>query len=180
MNGNLKIVVLAQTLIALSIGIFGPIYYLYIEKVLGSLEDLGLLIGIYWVIVGLMEIPSGFLADKFGRKRTYFVGSIISSISFLFYPFVSDFNSIILLQIIEAIGYSLQTPSFFAILAEITKKEKRGIEMGIVNSSYNIFYGFASIFSSFLINIFGISSLFIIASMLNLMSTFILVKNLKL
>jgi len=180
MNGNLKIVILAQTLIALSIGIFGPIYYLYIEKVLGSLEDLGLLIGIYWVIVGLMEIPSGFLADKFGRKRIYFVGSVISSISFLFYPFVSDFNSIILLQIIEAIGYSLQTPSFYAILAEITKKEKRGTEMGIVNSSYNIFYGFASIFSSFLINIFGISSLFIIASMLNLMSTFILVKNLKL
>ena len=125
MNGNLKIVILAQTLIALSIGIFGPIYYLYIEKVLGGLEDLGLLIGIYWVIVGLMEIPSGFLADKFGRKRTYFVGSIISSISFLFYPFVLDFNSIILLQIIEAIGYSLQTPSFFAILAEITKERKK-------------------------------------------------------
>ena len=179
MKGNIRTIILAQILIAVSMGIIGPFYSLYLEKISENLTNVGLLIGFYWIIVGLLEIPSGILADKIGRKKVFIIGSFLFSTSIFLYPFVSNFHQLLLVILLEAVGHSMQLPSLFALLAEITKKEKRSTEMGIIDSAWNIVYGIASIIAGILTINIGFHAIFGIAGFLHLSSSLIIKNSIK-
>jgi MFS family permease len=179
MRREIYFLVLVQILVALSMGIVGPIYSIYFEKISGSLKDVGIIIGIYWIIVGLLEIPFGILSDKIGKWKIFVIGGILVSTSIFLYPFVSNFYQILVAEIIGAIGYSMQVPAFYALLAEVTRKEKRGLEVGLIDSSWNVVYGIASILSGLLIATFGFSLIFTLASFLHFSSSMIVGRKMK-
>jgi len=179
MRRNLYLIAIVQILVALSMGIVGPVYAIYFEKISGDLKDVGIIIGIYWIIVGILEIPFGILSDKVGKGKIFAIGGVLISISIFLYPLVSDLHQILIAQIIGAIGYSMQMPAFYALLADMTRKEKRGLEVGLVDSSWNIFYGIASIVSGILTSVFGYSFIFTIAGTLHLTSSIFVSKRIK-
>ena len=174
MRRELYLLLVVQILIALSMGIIGPIYSIYFEKISGSLRDVGLLIGAYWIIVGLLEVPFGLLSDRIGKKKVFMIGGILVSLSILLYPIVSNFEEALIAEVIGAIGYSMQMPAFYSLLAELTRKERRGLEVGLVDSSWNLFYGLASIISGILVATFGFSLIFSLASLLYLSSSILI------
>jgi len=179
MKRNLYLIALAQIFVAISMGTIGPIYAIYFEKISGSLKDVGIIIGVYWIIVGILEIPFGILSDKVGKKKVFMIGGLLVSLSILLYPFVSNFYQILIAEIIGAIGYSMQMPSFYSLLAEVTKKEKRGLEIGVIDSSWNIAYGIASIVSGLFVTTFGFSAIFSLASFLHFSSSILIGKKLN-
>jgi MFS family permease len=179
MRRNLYLLALAQILVAISMGIIGPVYAIYFEKISGSLKDVGIIVGIYWIVVGILEIPFGILSDKLGRKKVFTIGGILVSFSILLYPFVSNFYQILFAEIIGAVGYSMQIPSFYSLLAEYTKRERRGLEVGLIDSSSNIFYGLASIFSGIVVMTFGFSLIFSLASFLHFTSSILVGRKMK-
>jgi MFS family permease len=179
MRRELYLIVLVQILVALSMGIVGPIYSIYFEKISGSLRDVGIIIGIYWIIVGLLEIPFGILSDKIGKGKIFAIGGMLVSTSIFLYPIVSNFYQILVAEIIGAIGYSMQMPAFYALLAEMTRKKRRGLEVGLIDSSWNVFYGIASIVSGMLITVFGFSLIFSLAGVLHFASSVVISKRTK-
>jgi MFS family permease len=179
MRRNLYLIALAQILVAISMGIIGPVYAIYFEKISGSLKDVGIILGIYWIIVGILEIPFGILSDKIGKKKVFTIGGILVSFSIFLYPFVSNFYQILLAEIIGAVGYSMQMPSFYSLLADSTKRERRGLEMGLIDSSWNIFYGVASIVSGMLVMTFGFSLIFSLAGFLHFTSSILVGRKMK-
>jgi MFS family permease len=179
MRREIYFLVLVQILVALSMGIVGPIYSIYFEKISGSLKDVGIIIGIYWIVVGLLEIPFGMLSDKIGKGKIFVIGGILVSTSIFLYPFVSNFYQILVAEIIGAIGYSMQMPAFYALLAEMTRKERRGLEVGLIDSSWNVVYGIACMLSGLLIATFGFYLIFTLASFLHLSSSMIVGRKIK-
>jgi len=179
MRRNLYLIALAQIFVAISMGIIGPIYAIYFEKISGSLKDVGIIIGVYWIIVGILEIPFGSLSDKIGRKKVFMIGGVLVSLSIFLYPFVSDFSQILIAEIIGAIGHSMQMPSFYSLLAEVTKRERRGLEIGVIDSSWNIAYGIASIISGVLVATFGFSAIFSLAAFLHFSSSMLVGRKLN-
>ena len=171
MRRNLYLIALAQIFVAISMGIIGPIYAIYFEKISGNLKDVGIIVGIYWIMVGILEIPCGVLSDKIGKRKIFTIGGILVSLSIFLYPFVSNFYQILIAEIIGAIGYSMQMPSFYSLLAEVTNRERRGLEIGLIDSSWNISYGIASIVSGILVVAFGFSAIFGLAGFLHLSSS---------
>jgi len=73
----------------------------------------------------------------------------------------------------------MQIPAFYALLADKTRKKRRGFEIGLIDSSWNIFYGIASMISGILISIFGFSLIFTLASVLHLTSSIVVGKRMK-
>ncbi|MEM5875441.1 MAG: MFS transporter [Candidatus Aenigmatarchaeota archaeon] len=173
-----RILVLAitQSLIALSTGMLGPVYAIYFERIVGNISLVALIIGIYWIIVGVFELLLSHLIDKFGKSKMFVMGGIISSFAILLYPMVKDLVSLVFVEVINAIGYSFQVPAFFSLLAEVTSRKKRGKEIGFIDSFWNIGYGISAIFSSILISIFGLSFIFFVASFFNGISSFLVRK----
>jgi MFS family permease len=157
-------------------GFVGPFYSLYFSKITQNLKDVGLIIGLYWVFVGLLEIPCGYLADRLGKNKAFMLGGGLSSIVVMLYPFVSDLKLLALLEIIGAFAYALQWPAFYSLLAEATTKKNRTKEIAIIGSVENVFYGISIIIAGILISIFGFSLLFTLSSFLNLGSSLLIGK----
>jgi MFS family permease len=85
----------------------------------------------------------------------------------------------LLYWIIGTIGYSMQMPAFYALLAEMTKKEKRGLEVGLIDSSWNVVYGIVCMVSGLLVATFGFSLIFSLASFLHFSSSMIVGRKMK-
>ena len=60
-----------------------PIIVIFFQENGLSLKEVMILQGVYSLMVALMEIPSGYLADVFGRKHTLTLGAILAFIGFL-------------------------------------------------------------------------------------------------
>ena len=53
-----------------------PIVVIFFQENGLSLQEVMILQGMYSFMVAIMEIPSGYLADVFGRKNTLILGGI--------------------------------------------------------------------------------------------------------
>ena len=81
---------------------------------------------IYSLSVAFFEIPSGYMADLFGRRHTIILGTIFSFIGYLVFSFYDGFYVFALAQVLIGIGGSLMSGSDSALLYDtlIELKEK--------------------------------------------------------
>lgn len=113
----------------------------YMENGLG-MKDIMVLQGIYSVTIVALEIPSGYLADVFGRKNSLIWGSILGFTGFLCYSFSFGFWGFLLAEMILGFGQSLISGADSALLYDTlldSKKEKEFIKYdGRITSFGNI------------------------------------------
>lgn len=76
-----------------------PIIVLFFREHGLSMKDVLVLQAIYSVTVVFMEIPSGYLADIWGRRKTLILGSILGTLGFVVYSFSYGFNGFLLAQL---------------------------------------------------------------------------------
>ncbi len=69
-------------------------------------QQIGILDGLAFTIGLIAEVPSGALADKFGRDRLVKLGQVLSGVGFLIQAFGSDFVTLLIGQSIMMIGVS--------------------------------------------------------------------------
>lgn len=98
----------------------------YEENQLGNFE-LFLLHGIYSVLIAVGELPSGYMADIWGRKKTLILGSLLSFAGFFTYSISKGFWYFAIAEILLGIGMSFISGADSAILFDTLfdlKKEK--------------------------------------------------------
>ncbi len=78
--------------------------------------DIYLLQAIYSFSVACMEIPSGYMADVIGRKKSLILGSILGTIGFILYSLSSSFGHFLTAEIILGLGGSFISGSDSALL----------------------------------------------------------------
>ena len=93
-----------------------PIIVLFFQEHGLSLTEVMLLQAIYSLSVALFEIPSGYIADIFGRKQTIVFSTIFSFIGFMVFSFYGGFYAFALAQVLVGIGGSLMSGSDSAII----------------------------------------------------------------
>ena len=173
---KLRALILAQTFLALSLGLIGPIYSIYFEKITNNTALVPILIGIYWVIIGILEPIFGHHIDRIGKAKSYLIGSVTEAAAILLYPIADNVIILLLAQILAAIGYSIQTPASYALMADLTSKKSRGKEMGKIDGMFNIAYGISAIISAGVISLFGFGYLFIISAAVYILSGLVVVR----
>ncbi len=87
--------------------------------------DIFLLQAIYSVSVAVMEIPSGYMADIAGRKRTLILGSVMGALGYLFYSMSHDFNGFLIAEITLGIGGSFISGADSAMLYDSLSATRR-------------------------------------------------------
>ena len=87
----------------------------YIDNGLEA-KDVFLLQAVYSISVVVLEIPSGYIADAWGRKKTIIAGSSFGFLGFLVYSFSGGFYGFLLAEIILGLGQSLISGADSAIL----------------------------------------------------------------
>jgi len=131
-----------------------PIIVLFFQEHGLTLTEVMILQSIYSFSVALFEIPSGYIADIFGRKRTIVLSTIFTFIGFLVFSFFGGFYAFAIAQVLVGIGGSLMSGSDSAIIYDTlletnskityTKIEGRSYAIG------NFSEAFAGILGGFL------------------------------
>ncbi len=117
-----------------------PIIVLFYQENGLSMKDVLLLKGIYSVAVVLLEIPSGYVADIWGRKKSLILGAVFGCAGFVIYSFSYGFSGFLLAELILGIGGSFISGSDSAMLYDTLlqmnrkddylKQESRMMSMG--------------------------------------------------
>ncbi len=90
--------------------------------------QIGLLVACRSVTLNLLEIPSGAMADHWGRRRSM-IGSFVAYIlSFLLFAFASSLGWLILAMVLYGIGDSFRTGTHKAMIFQWLKNEGREFE----------------------------------------------------
>ena len=93
-----------------------PIIVLFFQEHGLSLSKVMILQSVYSISVALFEIPSGYIADIFGRKKAIIISTILSFIGYVLFSFFSDFTVFIIAEILIGVGGSLMSGSDSAII----------------------------------------------------------------
>ncbi len=113
----------------------------YMENDLG-MKDVMLLQGVYSITIVILEIPSGYLADVLGRRKTLLIGSVFGFLGFFTYSVSFGLWGFLIAEIILGLGQSLISGADSAMLYDSLldmKKEKQYIKYeGRITSTGNI------------------------------------------
>ncbi len=119
-----------------------------------GMHEVFLLKAIYSVAIVVMEIPSGWMADVWGRKKTLLLGSILGSLGFLSYSFSYGFWAFAAAEIILGVGQSFISGADSAMLYDSLKSEEQSRkylrEEGRISSFGNFAEAIAGIVGGFL------------------------------
>ena len=101
--------------------LFMPIIVLFYQENGLSMQDIFTLKAVYSVAIVVMEIPSGYLADILGRKRTLIIGTILGFLGFVIYDFSFGFWSFLAAELVLGFGQSLISGADSAMLYDSLK-----------------------------------------------------------
>lgn len=121
-----------------SFDITSAIWVLYLGYKGMTLAEIGLLEGIFHVTGFLSEIPTGALADLFGRRKIIIIGRLTSLISAIIMLFSNSFLGFAIGFILSAWGYNLNSGSEEALVYDSLKVLKREEEYLKINGRINL------------------------------------------
>ena len=131
-----------------------PIIVLFFEKHGLSLTQIMILQATYSFTVAVLEIPSGFFADIYGRRISLFYGSILTFIGYLIFSFFSGFNEFFIAEILLGIGGSLISGADSALIYDTLLQLKKDEDYTKVEGKNygigNISEGIAGVIGGFL------------------------------
>jgi MFS family permease len=103
-----------------------PIWLLFGTGVLQlSVTTTTVLFMLLWILSGLLEIPTGALADRLGRKKMYLIGVSLFSLYPLAYALELPLVMIALVSVVSAFGSALRSGTLVALTHESYKQAKR-------------------------------------------------------
>ena len=95
---------------------FEPFLLIYLMAAGLSLLQIGLLYSVREIIVNIMEVPSGVLADSIGRKRILVLCFVFYIISFIFFFFCSGFGLAVVAMVFFGLGEAFRSGTHKAMI----------------------------------------------------------------
>lgn len=105
-----------------------PIVVLFYQDNGLSMSQIFLLKSVYSIAMVVAELPSGYLADVWGCRRTLLLGAILGTIGMAIYSLSSDFASFMVAEIILGLGFSFVSGADSALLYDSLKAKNRELE----------------------------------------------------
>ena len=102
-----------------------PIIVLFFQENGLSMTQIFLLKSVYSVGMLVLEIPSGYFGDVWGRKKTLIVGTLMTTLGFSIYSFSFVFWQFMIAELILGMGQSFISGSDSAMLYDTLKAEKK-------------------------------------------------------
>ncbi len=109
-----------------------PVFALYAAKLPGGSSHtmVGFALGAYGLTQACLQVPFGWLSDRWGRKRTIYLGLLIFALGSFIAALAHDINMVILGRIIQGAGAI--SAAVIALAADLTRDDQRTKAMAII------------------------------------------------
>jgi MFS family permease len=98
----------------LSWSALGPTYAVFLLSRGLDILHVNLVLAVYLITTCVFEVPTGAVADLFGRKISFLLSCVIRAVAFGLYYFSDTFAEFLVAEFIDAIGTTLATGAFDA------------------------------------------------------------------
>ncbi len=175
-NKVIKILIFSDIILLTGLGFVLPIFAVFITTHIqgGDVRVAGLAAAVYWVTLSLILIPFGkYLDKKHGEKDDlYFIviGNMLGAVGIFGFIFAFLPWHIYVLQMIYAIGMSMNIPGYTAIFTRHIDKGKEAFSWSVRMALVGVGSGVAGAIGGIIAHYFGFNSLFMGVTALLLIS----------
>lgn len=124
---------------SLAIDLVSPIWPIFIRDSLGaSMTQLGLVFSLSNAVAAAMQIPSGLLSDKYGRRRLHALGTLLAVFPPLMYSLASNLNDLVPWVMLSGFATGLYIPIRWSIIADVSSSKTMALAYSWTNISWLI------------------------------------------
>jgi MFS family permease len=103
--------------------LFLPVWVIFLQDKFGlNLTQVTLIDSAFWFTMALTEIPTGAVADTWGRKQSQVIGMVISTISILMFALAPAYPLVLLANSLWAIGITFISGAEIALLYDTLRE----------------------------------------------------------
>ncbi|MBE0364892.1 hypothetical protein PULV_a3177 [Pseudoalteromonas ulvae UL12] len=136
-----------------------PVLAIYGQELEGfSPLWVGLAIGAYGLTQALLQIPMGWLSDKFGRKRVIVAGLLMFALGSLIAAMADSIYMMTLGRALQGMGAIAS--AVLALAADLSRDEQRPKVMAVIGMCIGLSFAFAMLLGPMIAASFGISGIF--------------------
>ena len=133
--------------------------------------QIGILVAANILLSGILQGPSGRLADKYPKVPLMIWGNLAFSTSFLLMPISPGFTALLILNIIIGLGGALSLPAITAIATQVGREYGMGSTMAVFNMAMSIGMAISPLISGVIMDTVGLSWVFYFGGIVIIMGT---------
>lgn len=109
-----------------------------------SPQQLGLISSLFFLTYAALQLPTGWLADRFGRKLLLVPGYLLFGTTTILSAFAPSYGIFLLLAALTGTGEGTYYPTQFSLSSEVIPRRFRGLGSAIINcgQAFGISLGF--------------------------------------
>jgi predicted MFS family arabinose efflux permease len=145
-----------------------PIFGLYAEQLRGGASHtlIGFALGAYGLTQALLQIPFGGLSDRWGRKRTIYLGLVLFALGSFVAAVATDIYVMLLGRVLQGAGAI--SSAVIALAADLTRDEQRTKAMAIIGMTIGATFSLSLVAGPVLGRVLGVPGVFAMTGVLAL------------
>src|SRR5699024_7586714 len=147
-----------------------PTLPLFIKDLGGSEQFIGIIVGIFTFSALLFRPYAGHALESRGRQFVYMTGLIIFVLSVGSFAFVTSIGFLILMRIVQGVGWGLSTTATGTIATDLIPPKRRGEGMGYFGLSGNLALALGPTLGLALVGKISFMNLFLICGSLGIVA----------
>ena len=149
-----------------------PVFAIYAKDLTQDHTLIGLALGIYGLTQALLMIPFGMASDRWGRKPVIVIGLLIFAAGSFLAASADDIWTVILGRALQGAGAVSAAVS--ALLADLTREEKRTQAMAMIGSTIGLAFAFSLAAGPVFYRWIGVPGMFALTGVLALLAILVI------
>lgn len=133
---------------------------------------IGIAISCYAAAKILFGPVMGTLADRLGQKTSILLSLLLLATTSLLYLFITNLTCIIILRMLQGIGFAMYRPAVVALIGDLVGTKQRSTVLGTFDISFYTAIGTAPLFGGIIKDLWGFDGIFPSLSSLCLLALF--------
>ncbi|QDS91969.1 L-galactonate transporter [Roseimaritima multifibrata] len=122
----------------------------------------GLLLSVFFWTYALLQMPAGWVVDRYDVKWVYAIGYLIWTIATAMTGFVGGFTALIFARLLLGLGESAAYPAISRLIVENFPERQRGMVNSLIDAGTKIGPAFSILAGGLLVDRYGWRSLFVV------------------
>ena len=147
-----------------------PVFAIYAEHLKGgnNLTLVGVALGAYGLTQAILQIPLGWLSDRYGRKPVIYFGLAVFALGSFVAAVADDIYIVILGRVLQGCGAI--SAAVIAMVADLTREEQRTKATAMIGSTIGLTFAVSLVASPWLNQMIGVPGIFAATGVLSLLA----------
>jgi MFS family permease len=137
-NRTLRGLVLYRAVNAIGTGNLFSFFPLFADSIGVSSTEVGILLSSRILILSLLQVPFGVLADRYDKTKLILYSGIVSAVLLLLIPFSNNFIELLLIGLFIGTSWAVSMPSSTALAAEFGREYGMASVISTVNFGFSV------------------------------------------